>query len=255
MNAGSNKVSQWVALTVVACLALLAAGWFLLISPKRAEAADLREQAEGQLTSNDSTRAQIQVLKAKSKDLPKKQAELAKVAARIPDNPSLPSLVRALTAASTSAGVEFVSVAPGAPVPVLAAAPAAAPAPSTDGSAAPPAAPAPAGGAAGTLASIPLTLNVVGDYFEIEQFVANLEALPRALRLTNLSVTPGDSPTKKQSSEAAGEPDGSSLTTTLTGAVFMATSRALPAAGSAAAPAPAAAVPAPATAPSPAPAN
>ena len=38
---------------------------------------------------------------------------------------------------------------------------------------------------------IPLTINVVGGYFEAEQFLANLENLPRALRVTNLTMTPG----------------------------------------------------------------
>ena len=214
-----NKLQQWIALTVVACLALLAAGWFLLVSPKRAEAADLRDQAASQDQANDATRTQLQVLKAQAKDLPNQQAALAKVAARIPDNPALPSLIRSLSAASQSAGVEFVSVAPGSPVPVVAAAPA--------GTAA--AAPTPAPGtataasSAGTLTAIPVAINVVGGFFEVEQFVANLENLPRALRVSNLTLAPGKSPTDQSKT---GTEDGSSLTTTISGTVFMDASRA-----------------------------
>jgi type II secretory pathway pseudopilin PulG len=43
-----DKLKQWVVLTVVGCMAVLAAGWFLLISPKKAEAADLVAQTASQ---------------------------------------------------------------------------------------------------------------------------------------------------------------------------------------------------------------
>jgi Tfp pilus assembly protein PilO len=226
-----DKLKQWVALTVVGCLAIMAGGWFLLVSPKRTEAAEVRAQAVAQESTNDGLRNELELLKVQAKDLPKKQAELARVAAKIPDNPGLPSLIRALTAASTSAGVEFVSVTPSAPAPVaapVAAAPVAgAPAPAADPAAAAPAAPAdpnaPApAGPVGTLAAIPIAINVVGGYFEVSQFLANLENLPRALRVTNLTLAPGKSASDKSEGSAD---DGSSLTSTITGSVYMAANR------------------------------
>ena len=187
-----DKLKQWVALAVVACLGILAAGWFLLVSPKKAEAADLQAQTASQDAANAQLRTQLEVLKAQAKDLPKKQADLARVAAKIPGDPALPSLIRALTAAGTSAGVQLVSVTPGTPAAFAAPAavagavpPPADPAAPAD-AAAPATAAVPAAGPAGTLAQIPLTLNVVGGYFEVAQFMANLENLPRALRVTNL---------------------------------------------------------------------
>jgi Tfp pilus assembly protein PilO len=225
-----DKLKQWVALTVVGCLAIMAGGWFLLVSPKRTEAADVRAQAVAQESTNDGLRNELEVLKAQAKDLPKKQAELARVAAKIPDNPGLPSLIRALTAASTSAGVAFVSVTPGPPAAVAAPA-AAAPAAPAAGAAAPaaapaapadPNAPAPAS-PAGALAAIPISINVVGGYFEVSQFLANLENLPRALRVTNLTLAPGSSPSDK--GDAKSKDDGSSLTSTITGSVYMAANR------------------------------
>ena len=225
-----DKMKQWVALTVVGCLAIMAGGWFLLVSPKRTEAADVRAQAVSQETTNAGLRTKLETLKAQAKDLPKKQAELARVAAKIPGDPGLPALIRALTAASTSAGVEFVSVTPGAPAavaaPVAAAPVAGAPAPAAPAPAAPdPAAGAPAAApasTAGTLAAIPIAINVVGGYFEVSQFLANLENLPRALRVTNLTLAPGTSPSDK--SEGSVD-DGSSLTSTITGSVYMAANR------------------------------
>jgi type IV pilus assembly protein PilO len=233
-----DKLKQWVLLTVVGCLAVLAAGWFLLISPKKAEATDLVAQTAAQEAANDGLRTQLQVLKAQAKDLPKKQADLARVATKIPDNPAMPSLIRALTAAATSAGVELVSVTPGVPVaveapvgaaPVAPAAAQAVPAPA----AAAPAGPvvpgtAPAGAPAGALATIPLSINVIGGYFEVSQFLADLEGLPRALRVTNLTLAPGTSPTAVVTAGAAtapAVPDGRTLTTTITGSVFLAANR------------------------------
>ncbi|MCA1712961.1 MAG: type 4a pilus biogenesis protein PilO [Actinobacteria bacterium] len=215
-----DKLKQYVVLTVIGSLAILALGYNFLVSPKKAEANDLRTQTASQVSANAQLQTQLTVLKAQAKDLPKQQAKLAAVAARIPDNPALPALIRALTAAASSAAVELVSVTPGQPA--APAAPAAAPAVAsgTAGAARPAAA---AGGTAGTLASIPLALNVVGGYFQVEQFVANLENLPRSLRISGLTLAPGANPVKKSSRTSVD--DGKSLTTTITGQVFMAANR------------------------------
>ena len=214
-----DKLKQWVTLTVLGSVVILAIGWLLLVSPKKGEAADLHEQATTQVVANATLETQLQVLRAQAKELPKKQAELAQVAAKIPDNPSLPSLIRALTAASTSAGVDFVSVTPGPPAAVAAAAQPQATAAATAQTTPPAAA---ATGAAGTLATIPVALNVVGDYFAVAQFISNLENLPRALRITALTLAPGISPSAAQDTGASTE-QGRSLTTTITGTVFVAT--------------------------------
>jgi Tfp pilus assembly protein PilO len=216
-----DKLKQYVVLTVVASLVVLAAGWFLLVSPKRSQAADLRTQAAAQVTANAQLETQLQVLKAQAKDLPKQQARLAAVAAKIPSNPALPALVRALTTASTSAGVELISVTPSSPTLVAGAAPTSGTAPAATGTTV--AAPAVD---AGQLAAIPLTLNVVGGYFQVEQFVSNLESLPRSMRVTNLKLVPGTNPVKPTTTATV--PDGKTLVTTVTGMVYMAANRVAP---------------------------
>jgi Tfp pilus assembly protein PilN len=113
--ADMDKIKQWVIMAVLASLVIVAAGWFLAVSPKRAEAADLRAQAAEQVAANATLETQLQVLQAQAKELPKEQAKLAAVAAKIPDNPALPSLVRALLEAAESSGVELVSISPGVP--------------------------------------------------------------------------------------------------------------------------------------------
>ena len=228
-----DKLKQWVTLTVLASIMILAAGWFLLVSPKKGEATELNTQAASQVSANAVLTTQLQVLQAQAKELPEKQADLARVAAKIPENPSLPTLIRALTAASTTAGVELVSVTPGPPAvvaaavvaaPVVAEAPAGGAAPADPAAAAPEAPAAPVAPAGGELAAIPLSLNVVGSYFEIERLLSELENLPRALRVVNLTLAPGASPTDADGS-AAGVENGSSLTGTITGSVYMAAGR------------------------------
>ena len=213
-----ETLKQWIALSVLAALAVVAGGWFLVISPKRSEAAEVRTQVAGQLSSNDVLATQIEVLKAKSRDLPAEQARLARVAAKIPENPGLPNYVRSLLDASAATGVELVSITPGQPV--LAAAPAAA-APADPNAPAPAAAPAaPAAGAAGQLATIPVSINVVGGFFEVTQFMVQLEQLPRAMRVNNLTMTPGTAPTGG-TVDAAELASGDSLTSTISGTIYM----------------------------------
>lgn len=222
-----DKLKQYVAFTVLGCLLVLAAGWFLLVSPKRSQAADLRSQAAAQVSANSQLQNQLAVLKAQAKELPKQQAKLAAVAAKIPDNPALPALIRALTTAATSAGVELVSVTPGTPAVAAATASGGPVAPAAGAAATARSAPgASSGAAAGQLAVIPLNLNVVGGYFQVEQFVSNLETLQRAMRMSSISIAPGANPLKP--GKGTSIEDGKSLAGTITAQVFMAANRQAP---------------------------
>jgi Tfp pilus assembly protein PilO len=223
-----DKLKQYVVFTVLGCLVVLAAGWFLLVSPKRSDAASLKSQAAGQVTANAQLENQLAILKAQAKALPKQQARLASVAAKIPDNPALPALIRALTTAGVSAGVELVSVTPSTPALVTAAAPVAGAPTAARPATGVPAAAAPGAPAstAGQLASIPVTLNVAGGYFQVEQFVSNLENLPRSMRVGNITLTPGVNPLKPAAAGVSAADDGRSLISTITAQVFMAATRA-----------------------------
>ena len=212
-----DKLKQWVVLSLVGALGIMAVGWFLLVSPKRSEAAELRIQTASQLSANALLQTQIDVLKSQATELPKEQATLADIAAKIPAGPELPHLVRSLSDAAATAGVQLVSITPGTPAPVVPVAPAAAPA---TGETAPQPA-APAAGPAGQLANVPVSVSIVGDYFEVAAFIAALETLPRAFRVNDLTLAPGVSPTSTDQDPSAAT-DGSSLTTTINGFVFMA---------------------------------
>ena len=229
-----NKLKQWVAFTVVGVVAVLAAGWFLLVAPRHTEAAGLRQQTAEQEGANVQLRTALAVLKAQATDLPKEQAKLALVAAKLPDNPAEPELLRALAAAADTAGVELVSIAPGALTPVTPVGAPTAPAVASKtpdaaapGSVAvPPAAPAAAASSAGTLMAMPVTISVAGGYYEVEQYLAALEDLTRAFRVTSLAVTPGANPVAPVATGATPATtsieDGKHLITNITGTVYVA---------------------------------
>lgn len=183
---------RWVAFAIAAALAVAAGGWFLLVSPKRGEAALLQEQTAVQQAQNAQLETQLEVLRSKAAGLPEQEADLAEVAAKIPPGPALPELLRALTAAGRAAGVELTAITPGSPVPVT-------PAGTTTEQ------------AAAGLAAVPLTMLVSGDFYELEQFVAGLEDLPRALRVTGLTLTDAE------------QGGGRSLKTSIAASVFVST--------------------------------
>lgn len=205
-----DTLKKWTALAVVAALVILAGGWFLLVSPKRSNAADLQTQAAEKQRSNLGLQTQLAVLKGQAKDLPKQQAKLAAVAAKIPSDPAMPALVRALNKAASDANVELVSMAPGTPsAPTTSAT-------TTAGTAAG----ASAGLAAGSLQQIPVTLNVVGSYFQVAEYLDRLEGLTRAFRVTGFTLAPGANPVKATAGQATAD-SGKVLTANINGQVFL----------------------------------
>jgi Tfp pilus assembly protein PilO len=178
-------------------VAIFAAGWFLLIAPKRSEASDLQAQAASQDNANAKLQDQVQMLMAQQAELPQQRAKLAVLRKQIPDNPALPTLIRNLTAAGRKTGVTIDSLAPTLPVPVVTSAQpivattttedSAAAASESDTEAAPAVVAAPP---APTLYQVPLKVVLVGSYFELEQFVNRLEGLRRSFQVTGFTVEP-----------------------------------------------------------------
>lgn len=193
-----DKLRQWVALTVVGVLAVLAGGWVLLVSPKHSQAAELRDQAAQQEASNERAVTQLSVLRAQALALPGQKDKLEKVAAKIPDGPELPALIRSLTTAAHDSGVEFVSLTPSAP-----------------------AASTPTATTGATATVIPVSINVIGGFYEVERYLGELEDLPRALRVAGLTIAPGKSPLTTGKDVGPPVQSGRSLAVTLTAQVFM----------------------------------
>lgn len=191
---------KWSLVAGVLVVAIFAAGWFLLIAPKRSDASALKGSTVEQDAANARLGQQIQVLQAQQADLPAQRARLAVLQTRIPKNPALPTLIRNLTAAGRKVGVSLDSLAPASPLALVSALPVAPVAPATTttttttepstaesgGTAAPVvvAPPSP------TLFQVPLSLGVRGSYFELEQFVNRLEGLKRSFLVSGFSIEP-----------------------------------------------------------------
>ena len=166
-----EKMRQWSVLTGLGVVGVLAAGWFLLVSPQHAHANDLRTQAASVQQTTAGLETQIGQLTAQQKGVAAQQRTLAHIATQIPDNPALPTLIRQLSAAAHDAGVTLVSLSPGQPAPVTAAVT------STTG--------APA-----ALTQIPVAIQVTGSYFNVESFFRAVEHLDRAMMATGFTLTP-----------------------------------------------------------------
>src|SRR5947209_20010643 len=184
-----SKTRQWALLTAVACLAVLAAGLVLVIKPQRADASRLRTQTAGVESHSAQLRSQVDQLRQEQKDLPAVQKLLSQIATKIPDNPALPTLIRQLSAAADGAGVTLISLAPSAPT-VATTAPGAVTAAGAGATAATTAGASSTSPAASPLASIPITVQVQGSYFNIEQFFSAVESLNRAMLVGGFTLTP-----------------------------------------------------------------
>jgi Tfp pilus assembly protein PilO len=233
-----SMTRRWSLLTAVLIVGILAASWFLLVSPKRSDASALSAKATKQQASNDALVQQLNELKAQSLDLPKQKAKLAVMRKQIPDNPALPTLIRDLTAAGKRVGVTVVSMKPGPPVAAAVTVPVAAPvapaggtdATATDTTATTDTTSTTANGATPTAAApvaaplylVPLQLDITGSYFEVEQFINKLEGIQRTFLVTGFTLKPGSSvsTTTTTTTTTTGTTDG--LTLSLTGQVFLA---------------------------------
>ena len=208
-----EKMRQWSILTAVGVLAIFVAGWFLMVSPQRSHAADLRTQAQSQQSANDTLRTQVQQLEAQKKGLPAQQRLLDQIATKIPGDPQLPTLIRQLSTAAEAAGVDLVTLAPSDPT--LVAPPLATTSVAATGTSSATAA-GPASPAAAPLAQIPVAITVEGTYFNLNSFFSAVEKLKRAVLVTGWTISPklqGGGPADQQAS-----PDA--LSATLNSIVF-----------------------------------
>jgi Tfp pilus assembly protein PilO len=196
-----EKMRQWSMLTGLAVVVVFAAGWFLAVSPQRHHAGSLRAQTATQLSANQQLLTQVDQLKQQKLGLPAQQRLLDQIAAKIPDNPALPLLIRELSTAATAAGVDLVSMAPSQPAAVTTSAT----------TVAAPVAQAGTTSAAAPLEQISISLNVKGSYYNVESFFAAVEKMKRAMRVTQWSISPGAGSSSSPAGSASSAPADSQL--------------------------------------------
>jgi type IV pilus assembly protein PilO len=177
-----SPTSRWIAGAAGACAVLLASTWFVLVGPKRAEAADLRDQAASARQANDAMQIRTAQLKSQFASLPQRQAELATLIEQMPPTADVPRFVRSLDALAASAGVRLDGVSPGAGESLDAKAGAA-------GTSGPVAAPAAGGSTSLAVVAVPMTITVHGPYFKTVTFLKGLQSGQRAFLVMGVQVT------------------------------------------------------------------
>ena len=193
-----NRSQRLIAVAVAAILLVGVVGWVALISPQHHKVSKLKAQDAAQQQTNTSLQGQISLRTKQAKDVVTQEARIAAIQQQLPANVGLAGYVRSLTAAAAKTGVDLQSIAPGTPAAVTVAKPTVAPAaataaPTASANAAVAAAPTPAAPpvTAVGLNAIPLQLQVAGNYFQIEQFLSQLEGLQRATNVTSVDLAPG----------------------------------------------------------------
>ncbi len=221
-----NPTVRWVVVTVVLCALLLASAWFLLISPRRDDAAGLRQQKTEVLAGNQDMLVKIEQLRAQSAKLPERLGDLAGLEDQLPPSSRMPALIRALDLMATTSGVTLTGVTPGAAQVGL---------PSSVGATSPTGSPTTTTSAASglgrlvagpvtsttasvaipgsTLVSIPVVVTVTGGYFQVAMFVKKMQmSMHRAFLISSIE----EGVSKSAGGSGASSTDTGTTTTTTT---------------------------------------
>jgi Tfp pilus assembly protein PilO len=158
---GSRRAPLFVAIGVVALSLLLI---LFLVLPKMgqvSEAEDERAQTQSEQTALLSEKEALEDAKARA---PEYRAIIEEVQQRIPPVADEAGLLLLLQNAATAAGLDVATISPATPT--------------FDADAG--------------LSAISVGVSASGSYFEITEFMYEIETLPRAAKATGVSITPSD---------------------------------------------------------------
>ncbi|MDQ3951653.1 MAG: type 4a pilus biogenesis protein PilO [Actinomycetota bacterium] len=148
-------------LTAVGAVVVVLIAFFLLISPRQSELAEVRTQVQDEENLTQTLRAQLDNLRDLQARAPQLQAELDRIRELVPQEHEVPNFIFQVNQAANASGVEFVQITPELPK-------------------------TPPEGA--QLAEVRITLGGRGGYFAIQDFVRRLYSLDRALRIDILDL-------------------------------------------------------------------
>lgn len=161
----------WVFIALI-CI-LLGIGWyFLLFDPTSEDIADTRAQTEQVELQAQQQRARAAELREVREQAPEAEARLAVGRSLIPEGSSIPSLFRQLQQAADDAGARLTTISPSQPSVVEL--------------------------EDQQLSVIGISMTLEASYFQVVDLARRIEdpqLTPRALRWTNVSLTPTDFPT------------------------------------------------------------
>jgi Tfp pilus assembly protein PilO len=150
-------------LVAVGAVVLVVLAVFFLVLPKSADISKAKEDLATAQQQESSLRVQLQALQEAQQEAPQTKREIQKVETQVPPTADLPALIRLLREAADRAAVDLFQFSPSAPT--------------LDPS--------------GTFSTIATSVNVTGSYFSLDEFLFRLESLPRAAKVTNVTVSPG----------------------------------------------------------------
>jgi Tfp pilus assembly protein PilO len=189
---------RWYAGAAAASVAVLAVGYFLLVSPQQSSASDISAQAATVEQANVAAEKQVEALKAEYQDLPALQSQVAVIRTRLPQSLEEPTLLRTISALAKSSGVKLTSIGVQTPVAV-------------------------AGGAAGAAVSqLPLSLDITGSFANTRLFLTGVESMQRSMLVTGINISRATAP-------GSGTADG--IHTVIAARVFTASAPSTPTVG------------------------
>jgi len=155
-----NRRAPLIAGAVAALLVVVSAA--LLVLPKMGEVGEAQDQLEMTQDQEISLEAQLRALQDAQVAAPETERAIARIEDQVPPTADLPALFRLLQGAADRSAVDFFSFSPGTPV----------------------------SDASGTFSVVSSQITVSGGYFSLDEFLFLIETLPRAAKVTSITVSP-----------------------------------------------------------------
>ncbi|MDP9302581.1 MAG: type 4a pilus biogenesis protein PilO [Actinomycetota bacterium] len=135
----------------------------LLVLPKMGQVSQAQDQLDQAQRDQQTLESRKSALEDAQAAAPQARKTIAEVQKRIPATAEEPGLILLLQHAAINAGIDLVSLSPGTPI-----------FDTTSG-----------------LSKIAVGVSATGTYFDVTNFMYQIETLPRAAIVTNLSLAPG----------------------------------------------------------------
>jgi len=198
----TTRTARWSAVTGLVCVVVLVATWFVLVSPRRSQAADLGEQRTSAEATNVSLEAEIAELQRQYAKLPELREELKVIRAQLPPAADVPRLVRSLSDLAADSGVVIESIVPGTSTTL-----------------------SPASGTTPALVSVQVAVTVRGRYVEGALFLRYLQTrLNRVFLVSQVNATRNEEEATGSSAAATSTPTTTATATATATATPTATS-------------------------------
>lgn len=134
----------------------------LLVLPKMSQVSETRDDLQAAEAEEISLQTQLRSLQDAQAQAPETEQEIQVLEEQVPTTVDLPGLFRQLQGAADQAAVDFFQFSPGTPV--------------ADPS--------------GAFSTVPGQIVVSGSYFSLQDFLFNLETLPRAAKVMSVGIAP-----------------------------------------------------------------